>query len=121
MSDVDLVLERHLAAIADRDLAALTATIAENIVLITGDRQVLEGKEIVTQFHEEWFDDPDWTFTPQPLYRVEMKYATTVGLAVEYADVDHDGEPVHMHYVLSLTFAEQPDGNWLLTHDQNTF
>jgi uncharacterized protein (TIGR02246 family) len=112
---------RHLDAIRTRDLAGVVETLADDVVMVLGDGRVLQGKDLVAQFHEEWFDDPDWSFELHPVYRVVRDGMVVQGFRVEYLDVDHEGSSMDMTYVLSLTFSTTRDGRWRVVHVQNTF
>ena len=48
----------------------------------------------------------------------ELTFAGKVH-GVTYDDLDAEGRPYSMTYVLTLVFA-RVDGSWLLLHDQNT-
>ncbi|WP_335934368.1 YybH family protein [Streptomyces sp. PTD5-9] len=112
-------LDRHLAAIAARDLDAYLDTVHDEAVYILPNGRTVTGAEEVRAFHRGWFQDPDWTMeTELTSTRVHRDTAVAV-LRVDYRDLDQDGRPYRLDYLLSLVFA-RTDGRWLLVHDQNT-
>jgi uncharacterized protein (TIGR02246 family) len=117
--DFPAAVEHHLATVGGRDLDGYLATVHDDVSLVLPNGRLVEGRDAVGAFHRDWFDDPDWNWTPQPV-RTTVAGDTGVALyAVEYRDLDGSGQPYTMRYLLSLTFARQ-DGRWLLLHDQNT-
>ncbi|WP_244945072.1 YybH family protein [Couchioplanes caeruleus] len=112
-------VEHHLATIAARDLEAFLATVHDDVAIIAPNGRMLAGREEVAAFHRDWFADPDWTWTLEPLRRVETGDTGLATYAVTYDDLDAGGRPYAMSYVLTLVFA-RVGGTWLLVHDQNT-
>lgn len=112
-------LDEHLRAIAERDLAAYTATLHEDVTLIlpTGARR--EGREAVTDFHRDFFADHDWTQDFRPVRTIATPGAVTAVYDVDYRDVDMAGAPIRKNFLVSLVFV-RADGQWLLFHDQCT-
>ncbi|MFI5493894.1 YybH family protein [Actinoplanes sp. NPDC051859] len=112
-------LEQHLATISARDLAAFLATVHDDVSLIAPNGRLLAGRAEVGDFHRGWFADPDWSWTLEPLRRTEAGDTGIAAYAVTYHDLDADGRPYTMNYVLTLVFARVAE-TWLLLHDQNT-
>lgn len=112
-------VDKHLAAIDARDLAGYLATVHDDVTLIMMNGRVLRGRDEVGEFHRDWFGDPDWSWQLSPVHSVETGDTGVAVFAVDYRDLDRDGRPYTMSYLLSLTFARDGDG-WLLLHDQNT-
>ena len=112
-------VEHHLATISARDLDAFLATVHDDVSLIAPNGRMLAGKAEVAAFHRDWFADPDWSWTPQPLRRVEAGGTGIAVHAVTYHDLDAEGRAYSMSYVLTLVFGHI-GGTWLLIHDQNT-
>ena len=112
-------VELHLAAIAQRELDAYLATVHDDVALITPAGKLLAGRDEVAQFHRDWFDDPDWRWDLAVLHQTVAGDTGIVVLSVDYHDLDSNGAPYSMSYVLSLVFTRSGD-NWLLLHDQNT-
>jgi uncharacterized protein (TIGR02246 family) len=111
--------EAHLAAVTGRDLQAYLATVHEDVSLILPNGKLIAGRDAVVAFHADWFGDPDWSWKLTPVRYAEAGDAGLAVYAVEYHDVDGEGRPYTMAYVLTLTFTRR-DGTWLLLHDQNT-
>ncbi|MEV0583179.1 nuclear transport factor 2 family protein [Nonomuraea sp. NPDC050310] len=112
-------LQAHLAALTARDLAAFTATLHEEVVVVLPNGSRLEGRQAVTDFHRDWFADLDWTQELTPLSVIETAGTLVATYEADYCDVDAQGAPIHARNVLSLVFTHGPDG-WSLLHDQNT-
>lgn len=111
-------IQTHLDAIQNRDLDALleTVTTAERLTLIFPDGTLTETRAEYVAFHEEWFADPAWTMTFEPVRTVESPGLATVLVRTTYED---DGPSSRRHAFLALTFADAGDG-WRLVLDQNT-
>lgn len=117
--DFTAALDRHLAAIGARDLDAYMDTVHDEATYILPNGKTVTGAEDVRAFHEGWFQDPDWTMeTEITSTRVHQDTAVAV-LRVDYRDLDPEGKPYRLNYLLSLVFA-RAEGRWLLVHDQNT-
>jgi uncharacterized protein (TIGR02246 family) len=112
-------VNRHLAAVTARDLDGYLATVHQDVALILPNGRLVEGRDAVAEFHQEWFGDPDWSWVLSPVRTVTAGPTGVAVVAVEYHDLDGAGRPYEMRYLLSLTFASQ-EGDWLLVHDQNT-
>jgi ketosteroid isomerase-like protein len=119
MTDARAAIGRHLDTIAGRDLDGYTATLHDDVVVILPTGTTLVGKAAVTDFHRDFFADPDWAqdFTER---------STTVGEHVaralfeaDYRDVDQDGEPIRKRFLVAFVFA-RIGAEWLLLHDQCT-
>jgi len=112
-------LTAYLAAIAGRDLTAISGLLADDVTLILPQGQLLAGAAELVTFHREWFADPDWSLAADLVrFRTDDHGAVFV-LNVVYLDKDRAGQPVSYTYFLSLTF-QRVDGRWLLVLDQNT-
>ncbi|HIW62442.1 MAG TPA: SgcJ/EcaC family oxidoreductase [Candidatus Stackebrandtia excrementipullorum] len=109
----------HLDTVRQRDLPGFSATIADDVTVILPNGTLLSGREEVEEFHKGWFEDPDWKMTTTVASTRSDDETGTVIYDVTYDDLDGDGEPYSMSYVLSLSFRRK-DGKWLLVHDQNT-
>jgi uncharacterized protein (TIGR02246 family) len=112
-------VERHLTAVGARDLKTYLATVHADVSLVLPNGRLIEGRDQIEEFHRDWFDDPDWSWE---LTRLRSATAGDTGVAlyqVVYHDLDGEGRPYEMRYLLGLTFA-RVDGEWLLLHDQNT-
>ncbi|MEV4642073.1 nuclear transport factor 2 family protein [Actinoplanes sp. NPDC049548] len=117
--DFATALEQHLATITARDADAFLATVHDDVAVIAPNGRMLAGREEVGAFHRSWFDDPDWSWKLEPLRHTEAGDTGVATYAVTYDDVDAEGRPYSMSYLLTLIFA-RIGGTWLLVHDQNT-
>ncbi|KAB2591391.1 MULTISPECIES: YybH family protein [Streptomyces] len=117
--DFTTALDHHLTAVRSRDLEAYMATVHDEATVILPNGRTVTGAEAVRAFHQGWFEDPDWTMETETTRTVVHRDTAVAVLDVHYRDLDGDGKPYEMRYLLSLVFA-RTDGNWLLVHDQNT-
>lgn len=114
----DTVVERHLQAIDDRDLASYMSTIPPDSedLMILPDGSVWKNRSEVESGHREWFADPSWTFDDQPVHRIREDQFGVVVQRVQIVRPDRTSPP----FLLSMLFAPAADGCWYLRHDQNT-
>ncbi|RJL31968.1 YybH family protein [Bailinhaonella thermotolerans] len=119
MTSDESVVQIHLAAIADRDLKAYSATLHDDVIVVLPNGNRLEGRRSVEDFHREWFADLDWTQELHPLSLVETEGTLSALFEADYRDVDASGAPIHKRNLVSLVFTRTAEG-WLLLHDQNT-
>ncbi|HEY1015382.1 MAG TPA: nuclear transport factor 2 family protein [Herpetosiphonaceae bacterium] len=120
--DFRSALDTHLAALRSRDLAGFLATVAndDEVSLVMPNGALVRGFSGVTDLHQAWFADPDWTLDAEILRTLETGEMALALLLVDYRDLDAEGRPYQKRYYLSLVFAKRDD-RWLLVHDQNTF
>jgi uncharacterized protein (TIGR02246 family) len=113
-------LDRHLKAVADRDLEALAPTIDRSMTLILPDGVVLRGKDAFLDFHREWFADPHWQ-QKATVTDVNLQRATAwVLVDYQYETLAPDGGVVATsHAVFALTWTYK-HGRWVAVADQNT-
>ncbi len=112
-------LQRHLQAIADRDLDTLLDTVSDQVDLIFPNGQLLRGKQAYRDFHVEWFGDDQWRLEPQVVRSTESAEMATVLLRYELRDVPEPGQGNPREAFLVLVF-QLIDDRWQLVHDQNT-
>ncbi|GAA2606784.1 YybH family protein [Paractinoplanes durhamensis] len=117
--DFATAVDRHLAAVTDRDLDTYLKTVHEDVSLVLLDGRLVEGRTAVGDLHRDWFSDPDWSWHLTQLRSSEQGDTGIALFAVDYDDVDANGKPYTSRYLLGLTFA-RCGGDWLLIHDQNT-
>ncbi|MFB9180266.1 YybH family protein [Dactylosporangium sucinum] len=119
-SGLDEALAEHLAALDRKDLEAYAATLADEVVLILPDGQVLAGKPAVVELHRQLFADGSWT--QERTVRTVTTVGSTGWVLIEYRffTVDADGRIVSdTNAYFTLTYAHV-DGRWLVVADQNT-
>jgi ketosteroid isomerase-like protein len=107
-------LGRHLLAIENRDLDALAATVAEDLILITSEGKLIRQKAGFLELHRRWFAMKDWELTAKPVQFVE-----DAGLGVAVLHLDYQEPGKRQESLLTLVFAHR-DGRWLMVQDQST-
>ena len=111
-------LDKHIAAIMNRDFDSYTQTISkgETLPLIFPDGTLLESRAEVADFIKTWFAMPGWRTALEPVSQIVGKDLAVVLLKTSYRDTP-DGADRYAY--LTLTFQLQ-DGQWRLVQDQNT-
>lgn len=107
-------LEAHLAAIEQRKLPALLASVADDVLVILPNGKTLASRAAFESFHREWFAETDWSMT----FHIEQVVETSelaYGL-VTYTYTDPSGSKQRW---LVLVFR-RTGATWRLVHDQNT-
>lgn len=113
-------LEKHLRAIRNRDLQALTETLpAERLVLIMADGKLVRSTREFIDLHRDWFASKTWSIELTPLHVLETPALASAVIHLEYRDQPADGAPVRERSYLTLLFALEGD-RWVMIHDQNT-
>lgn len=110
------VVAAHTAAIQERDLDALVATVTtgDSLPVIFPEGIMIQTRQEYIDFHRDWFADDTWTMELEPV-------STTLGDGFGVAllrSTYTDDEPSRKA-LLALTFARERDG-WRLVFDQNT-
>jgi uncharacterized protein (TIGR02246 family) len=112
-------LDEHLRAIRARDLPALTATLADDLVLIMADGKLTQRREDFIEAHRGWFAMTNWTLDIEPVQIVETADMGLAVLLLDYRETPADKPPVQQKSHLTLVFLR--DGQrWGMIHDQNT-
>lgn len=113
-------LEKHLAAIQDRDLDRLIETLpAEELLLVMSDGKVARTVREFVEAHRGWFQMPNWTLKTEPINVSETPDMGVAVLRLDYSELNADGTRFHQQSVLTLIFARE-DSRWVMVHDQNT-
>ncbi|WP_327088244.1 nuclear transport factor 2 family protein [Nonomuraea sp. NBC_01738] len=107
-------LKTHLDAVSGRDLAAYSATIHDDVLVVLPNGSRLEGRAAVEDFHREWFADLDWTQEMTPVWTKETDGTLVAAYEADYRDGDY-----HARNLVTLVFTRVGE-DWLLIHDQNT-
>ena len=120
-STFEAALKTHVNAIAQRDWPAFASTLtsAKTLTFIQPSGKLSTSTEDFKKQMQAWFADKDWSWSLEPL---SSEVTTNTGIAiyrVTYNDVDPQGKPVVLKYVVTLVFAKEVAG-WKLVHDQNT-
>ncbi len=115
--DFQTGLDKHLAAIAARDIGAFAETVshdAEARVLGPDGAETI-GYEAIVAAHRGWFQsDAVWTFEPSI---VLCRCSGMLGFAL--LDVAYCEGAARRRFFLSLVFQRE-NGDWKLLYDQNT-
>lgn len=117
-SDFDAALDRHLAAIADRDLGAFKSSVTDDPTLYT---IVQNGHAFTTPaetiaLHEDWFKRDGWSWKGEVVHKI---VGEDVGVAI--VKYDYQDSPDAKPFSTWLTFVFKIEGGeWRLVHDQNT-
>jgi uncharacterized protein (TIGR02246 family) len=111
----------HLTAIQNRDLDGYVKTISQksDITMIFTDGSMMNNRDSIIAMHREWFTSKVWVFNYTIEETIIKENFAIALLAINYHDVDKQGNPIEANYLLSLTFENQ-DGVWRLIFDQNT-
>lgn len=116
--DFDAALDRHLAAIADRDLDAFKASVTEGPTLYTivQNGHAFTSPAETIALHEDWFKRDDWSWKGEVVHKIVGEDVSVAVIKYDYQD-SPDAKP----FSTWLTFVfEIEDGEWRLVHDQNT-
>lgn len=108
-------LQRHLAAVRERDLDALTPTLHPDVVVLLPNGTLVSGRDAVVDLHRAWFADPSWSLTFDTVSCTELEHLASVILNVHYTEAGSS----ERDYFLGLAFARSGE-QWLLVHDQNS-
>ena len=113
-------LGRHLAAIREKDLPALAATVApDRLVLITAEGRLVESAAEFLEMHRGWFAMDGWTLAAVPVEIFEGAELAVAVLRLDYREAVPDRPAVRQESFLTLVFARREDG-WRMVQDQNT-
>jgi uncharacterized protein (TIGR02246 family) len=113
-------LDNHLAAIQNRDLNALVATLPDDeLMLVMSDGKVATSVREFDDAHRGWFAMPDWELKTELIHVLETPDIGVAVLRLDYSDVKPDHSRFHEHSILTLVFARRND-RWVMVHDQNT-
>lgn len=109
-------LDRHLAAVADRNIDAFTPTVGAHVRLVGTSGTIIDGYDAAVAAHREWFASGDWHLDASD--RVFASSDGNVGWALVRVRLIRDVGTDHFN--LFLLFAREGDGVWRLQYDQGT-
>lgn len=112
------VFEKHLNAVTNRDLTTLKSTMSPkgNMELIQPSAEIVYSVDGFINFHQEWFNIPDWTFKTKVL---STSIGDKIGVAtIEalYQEPERNGKPYFNRMIVSYTL-EKTNGNWYIIKD----
>lgn len=116
--DFDTALQKHFAAISNRDIEAFKAHLTKNDTLYT---IVQNGHAFTTpsetiELHRQWFKDPDWIWEGTVVHKVVGEDMAMALIKYQYrAKADDAPFTTWLTYVFQLQ-----EGQWRIVHDQNT-
>ena len=118
-TDFNIVLEKHLNAVTNKDLKTLEATLSPNgnMLLILPKTETTNTVAEFVAYHKEWFAaDLEWSFETKV---INTSIGETLGMAVVeivYREPLRDGEPYFNRMIVSYDL-EKIDGTWYFIKD----
>jgi ketosteroid isomerase-like protein len=113
-------LAEHLAAIQDRDLPRLAATVSSRAVaLVTAEGAVSTSPTRFHALHADWFRSKTWSLDTRVLHTHVGHDVASCLFELDYRDRKPDGTAIRARSILGLVFGLE-DGRWVLIQDQNT-
>ena len=116
--DFDAALQKHFAAISNRDIAAFESHLTQGATLYT---VVQNGHAFTTpaetiEIHRQWFQDPNWTWEGTVVHKVVGEDVAMALVKYRYRPrADAEAFNSWLTYVFQLQ-----EGEWRIVHDQNT-
>lgn len=115
-SEFAATLDRHLQAIAERDLTNFEETVGEEVRLVGLDGRITEGRVEAVEAHRAWFADGSWRFEPYVLFSDTQDGVGWALVRVRYETAQRASE----FYLFLLFLRDETDGRWRLAYDQGT-
>jgi len=115
------LMEKHLDAVANKDLATLKSTLSPDgkMLLMLPSSEIMDGVDKYVEFHEEWFKDTSWTFETKIL---NSEVGTQKGIFITeqiYREPDRDGKPYFNR--MAVSYGVEKKGNqWYVITDHCT-
>jgi len=120
IENLDLTLDAHFKAIADRNLESLLKTVnEESITLILPNGKYSTSFSDYKNVNREWFKDQDWSIEYKLIEKTVRQETAIVLTKINYQDKDEKGNDYSFEYFLTLVFGLKESG-WKLIFDQNT-
>ena len=119
--DATALMEKHLEAVANKDLATLKGTLSPEgkMQLMLPNTEIMDGVEKYVKFHEEWFKDTSWTFETKILNAyVGLHYGIFITEQI-YREPERDGKPYFNRMAVSYGL-ERVEGQWYVITDHCT-
>lgn len=116
--DIDIALQKHFAAISNRDIEAFESHLSKGKTLYT---IVQNGHAFTTpaetiEIHRQWFKDPNWVWEGSVVHKVVGEDVAMALIKYQYR-----AKPEDTPIVTWLTYVFQlQEGQWRIVHDQNT-
>ena len=114
-------MEKHLAAVANKDLKTLASTFSPDgkVQLILPGEEIMYGAETFIEYHREWFQDTSWRMETEIL---NSTVGEDFGMAITqltYHEPDRDGKPYWNRMIVSYDLQKQ-DNQWYIVKDHCT-
>lgn len=114
-------MEEHLNAVSNRDLATLKSTMSPNgdMLLILPQTETIVGVDAFMDYHKEWFEFPNWTFTTSI---VDSEVSHDMGFVIiesMYREPERNGVPYFNRMTISYDL-QKIDGTWFVVKDHAT-
>ena len=116
--DFDIALQKHFAAISNRDIEAFKShlTKGETLYTIVQNGHAFTTPSETIAIHEQWFKDKNWVWEGSVVHKVVGEDVAMALVKYQYRAKQEDA-PI----VTWLTYVFQlQDGQWRIVHDQNT-
>jgi ketosteroid isomerase-like protein len=111
---------RHLLAIEERNVEALTATLApEGVLLIMSDGRLTRTTKEFVDGYRAWFGMKNWRLEVKPVQIMEGKDMGCALMVYELREMPPGGVPTRQVSLVSMVFRER-DGRWLMVMNQST-
>jgi len=112
------VLQKHLTAVANKDYKTLESTMSPDgkMELIQPSSETVYGVKGFMDFHQEWFDLPNWTIKTKVL---STDVGDKIGVATTefyYEEPERNGKPYFNRLVVSYTL-EKVNNEWFIIKD----
>lgn len=112
------ILEKHLEAVANKDLVTLKSTMSPEgkMHLILPQTEIINSVDSFMNFHKEWFEDTSWTFDTKILYTyIGDKFGIAI-TEIMYKEPDRNGKPYFNRMVVTYGL-EKIKEQWYIIKD----
>lgn len=116
--DFDTALQKHFAAISNRDIEAFKShlTHGETLYTIVQNGHAFTTPSETIAIHEQWFKDKNWVWEGSVVHKIVGE-----DVAMALVKYQYRSKPEDQAIVTWLTYVFQlQDGQWRIVHDQNT-
>ena len=113
-----LTMEKHLAAVSNKDSASLAETLSPSghMQLILPSTEIIPGVDGFMKYHNDWFKNPDWTFETRILNSKVGSLLAMVIVEIVYQEPLRDGKPYFNRMTVSYVL-EKTEGQWYVIKD----
>ena len=113
-----VVMQQHLQAVSQKDLAALAATLDPDgrMQLILPQSEIRHGADVFLSFHRDWFAIPDCTSETRLLNHEMGQVLAMVVVEIVYREPQRDGMPYFNRMIVSYDLIRK-NGSWYVIKD----